>query len=181
MDLVYFIKNVFRVSSVDNRIFKLEYYIKKKLNEIDLHENKLKLVCKEEEDKYYKIHDQLDKELFELHDEYKKVCIELINTFPLNKPCTVEHVKQTVGLPTKSLIWDLVYEHDHDVKYREDMYFVSDVYTYGKRLKVCSDTEVMIMHRSPDNYTTHKCRLTLPNWRFVKSQNNSIFYIERFK
>lgn len=143
--------------------------------------NKTKL-CKATEEKYSCEYEKLNEELWDLQNEYKRICIEKLNTFPLNQPCTIESVLASVGIPIKNGKYFMITELSLDTSQIDDIiHYDINKSVVITQIQNISDTEVVFNIQFDTFKETIKYCMKLPNWRFVKSSHFAKFYVERFK
>lgn len=144
--------------------------------------------CKSTEDEHRSHKAELETEFDILNELYKKIVIVELNKFPLNKQCTIKYVSNYMGIDNESIIWDILVVRDDGGRINHYMYYGG---RYNIDITYISDTKIKIssvMNSNPDsdyyyrhNHDTEKYihNMILPNWRFVKSVDSSIFYVER--
>lgn len=149
-----------------------------------------KFQCKATEDVHYARRDELKAAIVILNTLYKKVVIQELNKFPLNKACTIEYVAEYMRVKESTLWHILITEYGSVMS---DHLYCNN--RYDMRIKHLSDEEINIRVIPGDKYHVYSglydvysgdenCggkvyNILLPNWRFVESVDSSIFYIER--
>lgn len=134
--------------------------------------------CKEQEDEYIDRSDALDIEVKVLNEAYKEAIAVELNKFPLNKPCTIRHIADYMNV-NDHIPWIVLIKDKHDRN------SVRVLYDYGcsTYFNVISDSEIhaefIYDGMSCEYNTTYYYTINLPNWRFVASGDNDIFYVER--
>lgn len=141
--------------------------------------------CKSVEDEYDDREAELKAELNVLEKLYIKVITIELNKFPLNKPCTIKYVADYIGVDNQSFLYGILIGEDIDNMMSFSYYNANN---YNIRVDNISDSKVNVtmrhkggirydyIYREPAN---NIYRIILPNWRFVKSTDSSIFYVER--
>jgi len=140
--------------------------------------------CKSAEDKYYSRKAELRSERDVLNKLYKKIVTVEINKFPLNKPCTMSYIANHVGIKDDAIIWDILISNDIGMV---NPYMYYDGSRYSMDITYISDSEITIRSILSDDYncnyrygdTNNSHKIILSNWRFVKSKDSSVFYVER--
>ena len=140
--------------------------------------------CKSTEDAYQKHDGKLRLELQVLNDLYKNAVTVELNKFPVNKACTIRYITDYIGVGDELIIWDiLIRESGNGVPYVHS-YFGDDQYDIS--VIIISESEIHISVIGRDYYYSYDygsrknvCTMKLPNWRFVKSRDSDIFYVER--
>lgn len=138
--------------------------------------------CKATEDVYNTRDAKLRSDLCLLNTLYKRVVASEINKFPMNKVCTIKYIADYIGVKESVVWYTLVVDNDVSAYlYCNDRYNIN--------VKCVSDTEIHIRVFPGRDYSgySYMCddekirvhNMILPNWRFVKSTDSSIFYMER--
>lgn len=141
--------------------------------------------CKKEEDKYYSHDKELETELKILKDVYKKMVIIELNNFPLNKPCTIKYITNYIKVD-ESLVWDLLIDSDINNN-KPFLYTYFDNKRFNININSVSESKISIRILRTDDYCSkflyeekdNIYKIKLSNWRFVKSMDSNIFYVER--
>ena len=142
--------------------------------------------CKSDEDDRCMRGENLDMELKQLELTYKNTAIKILNTFPLNKPCTIPYVADYVGIKKHDVVWDALIVHVKTGRGAGllQSYFCSNV--KHNRFEVVSDWKLTVtfiervINDRTKNYI-YNYHMIQPNWRFVESKLPDIFYVERFE
>lgn len=144
--------------------------------------------CKKVEDDHNDHDNELRMQLKILNELYKKVVTIELNKFPLNKPCTINYIANYIGVEDESIIWNILISETIKNVVPSICYYDSNRYSIS--VSDLSESEIRILvvrkyglrdiyhdYEHHDKYNIHT--MILPNWRFVKSMDSSIFYVER--
>lgn len=141
-------------------------------------------LCKSVEDKYYERGKILNDELKELNLRYKDIVTKKLNTFPVNKPCTISYIADYMGIKKECVVWDVLITsslEDRNGKLLQECIY-GDL--YSAHINVITESEMLVNVTYPHVYSTdlmYKYVIKAPGWRFVASACLDIFYMERFE
>lgn len=133
------------------------------------------LTCKAEDDAYKRKHREAMSAAIRLGDQLLKmldnICIDKLNSFPANYPCTIRHIAHKIDVPWYRLKRVMINTIPADTPGLHDIIYILNVLAsghVGRKVLVCDDYEIPV--------------IILPNWRFVTSANTDLLeYVERIE
>ena len=152
--------------------------------------------CKDQEDIYVEYYNKANIELKLLKEEYKKICIMELNKFTLNRSCTIEFIADKLNIESE-ILWDILIDSTDYIEEKILYYGKCNNY-YTLHFNIISELELGVKfdyidyelyeheykkheykYEEQNDEYIHKCTMKLPNWSFVASENDYIFYVER--
>jgi len=146
----------------------------KKINSLLKVERNGATTCKAEDDAFYVQHHKSLNAAIDLRDELleklDKICIDKLNSFSPNRPCTIIAIADRIGIPwyrVKRVMMRTIPADTPDLRDILSMLNILAPGKVGKKVVVCDDYEIPV--------------IILPNWRFVVSSDTDIEYVERME